>query len=91
PTSAGAVYVLEDGVALVRSEARAAEPGPLAATVRLPLAAGKAGDLDDGSIIVNEEWQRHTVGQRVRVWLGDGAERTLRIAAVMTTGTGGNG
>ncbi|MBY8867020.1 ABC transporter permease [Streptomyces sennicomposti] len=91
PTSAGAVYVLEDGVALVRSEARAAEPGPLAATARLPLAAGKAGDLDDGSIIVNEEWQRHTVGQRVRVWLGDGAERTLRIAAVMTTGTGGNG
>ncbi|GAA2390466.1 ABC transporter permease [Streptomyces glaucosporus] len=91
PTSSSAVHVLEEGVALVRSEARAAEPGPLAATTRLPLVAGRVGDLDDESIIVNEEWERHTVGQRVRVWLGDGTERTLRIAAVMTTGTGGNG
>ncbi|BFO13653.1 hypothetical protein SHKM778_00410 [Streptomyces sp. KM77-8] len=31
------------------------------------------------------------MGQRVRVWLGDGTERTLRIAAVMATGTGDNG
>ncbi|WP_255951839.1 ABC transporter permease [Streptomyces odontomachi] len=90
-TSSSAVYVLEDGTALTGSEARAAEPGPLAATTRLPLAAGDVRDLDDGSIIVNEEWQRHTVGQRVRVWLGDGTRRTLRIAAVMATGTGDNG
>ncbi|GAA3310779.1 hypothetical protein GCM10020295_78740 [Streptomyces cinereospinus] len=85
------MYVLEDGVALVRSGARAAEPGPLAATARLPLAAGKVSDLDDGSIIVNEEWEKHTVGERVEVWLGDGTRRSLRIAAVMTTGTGDNG
>ncbi|MGW5653245.1 FtsX-like permease family protein [Streptomyces humi] len=91
PTSSSAVYVLEDGVALDRAEARAADPGPLAATTRLPVAAGRLGDLDDGSIVVNEEWRRHTVGQRVRVWLGDGTPRTLRIAAVMTTGTGDNG
>ncbi|MFF4752417.1 FtsX-like permease family protein [Streptomyces sp. NPDC002514] len=90
-TYSSAVYVLEDGVAVVESAARAAEPGPLTATARLPLAAGKVSDLDDGSIIVNEEWQRHSVGQHVRVWLGDGTKRTLRIAAVMTTGTGGNG
>ncbi|GGX88605.1 hypothetical protein GCM10010358_48200 [Streptomyces minutiscleroticus] len=90
-TAPSAVYVLEDGVALVGSEARAAEPDALAATARLPLAAGRTADLDDGSIIVNEEWRHHTVGQRVRVWLGDGTRRTLRIAAVMTTGTGGNG
>ncbi|MFF8592364.1 ABC transporter permease [Streptomyces sp. NPDC015220] len=90
-TAAGTVYVLADGVALLRSEARAAEPGPLAATVRPPLAAGRLSDLDDGSIVVNEEWPRHTVGQRVPVWLGDGTRKTLRIAAVMTTGTGDNG
>ncbi|MGW7254643.1 FtsX-like permease family protein [Streptomyces sp. NPDC054834] len=90
-TSSSAVYVLEDGVALIRSEARAADPARLAATVRLPLAAGRVADLDDGSIIVNQEWRRHTVGQRVRVRLGDGTPRTLRIAAVMTTGTGDNG
>ncbi|MFH8494018.1 FtsX-like permease family protein [Streptomyces coeruleorubidus] len=91
PTSSTAVHVLEDDVALVRSEARAATPGPLAATTRLPLAAGEVSGLDDYSIIVNEEWQRHRVGDRVRVWLGDGTPRTLRIAAVMTTGTGDNG
>ena len=90
-TSSSAVHVLEEGVALVRSEARAVAPGALTATTRLPLTAGRASDLDDGSIIVNEEWERHTVGQSVRVWLGDGTEKRLRIAAVMTTGTGGNG
>ncbi|MFC3575288.1 FtsX-like permease family protein [Streptomyces yaanensis] len=89
--SSSAVHVLEDGVSLVRSQARAADPGPLAATTRLPIAAGRVSDLDDDSIIVNREWQRHTVGQRVQVWLGDGTRKTLRIVAVMTTGTGGNG
>ncbi|MCX3287301.1 ABC transporter permease [Streptomyces sp. NEAU-H22] len=91
PSSSTAVHVLEDGVALIRSEARAAAPGDLAATTHLPLTAGRLSDLDDGSIVVNEEWQRHRVGDRVRVWLGDGTPRTLRIAAVMPTGTGGNG
>lgn len=92
PTSSSAVYVLEDGVALIRSDARAvAAPAPLTATTRLPLAAGEVSDLDDHSIIVNEEWEEHTVGRRVRVWLGDGTLKTLRIAAVLHTGTGDNG
>ncbi|MFD6431504.1 FtsX-like permease family protein [Streptomyces venezuelae] len=90
-SSSSAVYVLEDGVALIRSDARAVEPGPFAATARLPLTAGKARDLDDDSIIVNEEWAEHTVGERVDVWLGDGTRKSLKIAAVMTTGTGNNG
>ncbi|KAB1988159.1 ABC transporter permease [Streptomyces triticiradicis] len=90
-SSSSAVYVLEDGVALIRSDARAVEPEPLAATARLPLAAGRVSDLDDDSIIVNEEWEKHTVGERVDVWLGDGTRKSLRIAAVMTIGTGDNG
>ncbi|QXE36374.1 ABC transporter permease [Streptomyces sp. GMY02] len=90
-TSSSAVYTLEDGIALIRSDARAAATGPLTATTRLPLTAGSAADLDDGSIIVNEEWERHSVGQRVDVWLGDGTRKSLRIAAVMPTGTGNNG
>ncbi|MFF1502269.1 FtsX-like permease family protein [Streptomyces sp. NPDC058316] len=90
-TSASAVYVLEDGVALIKSEARAADPAMLARTTRLPIAAGRVADLGDDSIIVNEEWARHTVGQRVDVWLGDGTKKSLRIAAVMRTGTGNNG
>ncbi|MFJ9245551.1 ABC transporter permease [Streptomyces sp. NPDC101776] len=90
-SSSSAVYVLEDGVALIRSDARAVEPEPFAATARLPLAAGRLSDLDDDSIIVNEEWQRHTVGERVDVWLGDGTRKSLKIAAVMTIGAGDNG
>ncbi|WP_037858958.1 ABC transporter permease [Streptomyces sp. NRRL S-340] len=90
-SASSAVYVLEDGVALIRSDARAVEPEGLAATVRLPLAAGKVSDLDDDSIIVNGEWETHTVGERVDVWLGDGTRKSLKIAAVMTVGTGDNG
>ncbi|WP_250288540.1 ABC transporter permease [Streptomyces atroolivaceus] len=85
------VTVLEEGTALITSEARAADPAGLAATARLPLVAGRIGDLDDDSIIVNEEWETRTVGQRVSVWLGDGRKVSLRIAAVMRTGTGSNG
>ncbi|MEV8532511.1 FtsX-like permease family protein [Streptomyces sp. NPDC051211] len=90
-TARTAVYTLEDGVALIRSDARAADPAGLARTAALPVVAGRAADLDDDSIIVNEEWARKTVGTRVEVWLGDGTRRSLRIAAVMSTGTGNNG
>nr|WP_206440235.1 FtsX-like permease family protein [Streptomyces scabichelini] len=90
-TSSSAVYVLEEGVALIKSEARAADPDALADTTRLPVTAGRVSDLDDGSIVVNEEWEKHTVGQRVDVWLGDGTKKSLRIAAVLAIGTGDNG
>lgn len=90
-TAGTEVYVVEDGVAPIGSEARAADPAALAATVRLPVTAGRLSALDDDSIVVNEEWARHTVGQRVTVWRGDGTRRSLRIAAVLATGTGDNG
>lgn len=90
-TAATAVHVLEEGVALIRSEARAADPAALARTAELPLTAGKVTDLDDRSVIVTEEWERHTVGTTVDVRLGDGTPKTLRIAAVMSVGTGDNG
>ncbi|MFI8007690.1 FtsX-like permease family protein [Streptomyces sp. NPDC086010] len=85
------VTVLEEGTALISSEARAAEPAALAATARLPLVSGRLADLDDDSIVVNEEWETRTVGRRVGVWLGDGRKVSLRIAAVMRVGTGSNG
>ncbi|GIE77245.1 hypothetical protein Aph02nite_31950 [Actinoplanes philippinensis] len=85
------VYTLEDGVALVRSQARAVDPETLTAVRRLPVKAGDPGDLTDDGIIVNEEWAARTLGDRVQVWLGDGTPRALRIVAVLATGTGGNG
>lgn len=85
------VTVLEEGTALIRSDARAVDPADLAATAHLPVVSGRVGDLDDASIVVNEEWATRTVGDRVSVWLGDGRKVSLRIAAVLRVGTGSNG
>ncbi|MFD7429443.1 FtsX-like permease family protein [Streptomyces sp. NPDC059818] len=85
------VTVLEEGTALVRSEARAVDPADAAAVSALPVVAGRFADLDDGGIVVNEEWLTTTVGERVGVWLGDGRKVTLRVVAVLSTGTGNNG
>lgn len=86
-----AVTVLEEGTALVTSEARAVDPARLTAVSAPPVVAGRLADLDDDGIVVNEEWLTTTVGERVTVWLGDGREVSLRIAAVLATGTGSNG
>ncbi|MET7484091.1 FtsX-like permease family protein [Streptomyces sp. NPDC005538] len=87
-----AVFVREDGTALVRSDARAVrDVRAFAEVTRLPVIAGDVRELDDRSIVVNEEWQRHTVGTWVRVWLGDGRAARLRIVAVLARGTGDNG
>jgi putative ABC transport system permease protein len=86
-----AVYVLEEGTALISSAAQAVDPATLPSLRHLPVLAGSLTDLDDTSIVVNDEWEQHTVGRSVDVWLGDGTPRTLRIAAVLATGTGSNG
>jgi putative ABC transport system permease protein len=87
-----AVFVREEDTALIRSQARAVDDAKtLAAVERLPVVAGDLRDLDDRSIVVNEEWEQHTVGATVRVWLGDGRPVSLRIAAVLAVGTGDNG
>ncbi|MDG5801141.1 ABC transporter permease [Streptomyces ossamyceticus] len=87
-----AVYVKEERSALVRSDARAVtDVAAFAAVSRLPVIAGDVRDLDDRSIVVNEEWERPEVGRSVRVWLGDGRAVRLRIVAVLARGTGDNG
>ncbi|MEU5642926.1 ABC transporter permease [Streptomyces milbemycinicus] len=91
-TSATTAVFSRDGEsALVKSAARAVDPARLAAVGRLPVVSGSVRDLDDRGIVVNEEWERPTVGRRVAVWLGDGRKTTLRIVAVLRTGTGDNG
>lgn len=85
------VTVLEEGTALVTSEARAVDPADAAAVSELPVVAGSLAGLDDGSLVVNEEWMTTRVGARVGVWLADGRRVTLRVAAVLSTGTGNNG
>jgi len=82
---------MEDGVALIRSDAQAVDPGSLAAARNLPVIAGNLGNLDDTGIVVNDEWADRTVGDRVDVWLGDGTRTALRVVAVIAAGTGDNG
>ncbi|MBO0516541.1 FtsX-like permease family protein, partial [Streptomyces beijiangensis] len=78
PSASTGVFALEDGVALVKSEARA-------------VPVGTFPGLDDRSIVVNEEWAQHTPGETVQVWLGDGRRASLRIVGVQPIGTGDNG
>ncbi|MCX5398719.1 ABC transporter permease [Streptomyces sp. NBC_00102] len=85
------VTVIEEGVALVSWEAAAVDPEAFAKVSALPVAAGSLADLDDDSIVVTEEWLTKKVGERVSVRLGDGRKASLRIAAVLRTGTGDRG
>ncbi|MFF8291292.1 FtsX-like permease family protein [Streptomyces sp. NPDC016309] len=97
PSASTGVFVRDGGTAVVRYEARAVtDPAAFAALARLPVVAGDLGDLDDGSVVINEEIAHgesgtRAVGDRMDLWLGDGRPVTLRVAAVLATGTGGNG
>ncbi|WP_185923674.1 FtsX-like permease family protein [Streptomyces sp. WAC05374] len=96
-TASTGVYVRDGETAVVRYEARAVtDPAAFAGLARLPVLAGDIRDLNDGSIVISQEIAhsesgRRAVGDRLDVWLGDGRPVTLRIAAVLATGTGDNG
>ncbi|WP_167536376.1 FtsX-like permease family protein [Streptomyces ficellus] len=97
PTATTGLFVRDGETAVVRYEARAVtDPAAFATLARLPVVAGDPADLDDTSIVINEEIAdsesgHRTVGDRIDVWLGDGRPVSLRVAAVLATGTGGNG
>ncbi|MEV3990100.1 ABC transporter permease [Streptomyces sp. NPDC049837] len=97
PTASTGVFVRDGETAVVRYEARAVtDPAAFADLARLPVVAGEVKDLDDGSIVIsqeiaNSESGERTVGDRIQVWLGDGRQASLRVAAVLATGTGDNG
>jgi putative ABC transport system permease protein len=84
PTS---LYEVEDGVALLERQAQAVDP---AALVGLPVLAGSPADLRDDTVVVDTGWNRR-VGDRVRLWGGDGTPLTLRVVAVVREGVAGNG
>ncbi|MEU9701138.1 FtsX-like permease family protein [Streptomyces sp. NPDC047981] len=92
-TGATSVFVRDGEEALVKYGARAvSDPAAFAELSRLPVVAGDVADLDDRSIVVNEEFERRTVGDVVEVWRADGSGPVrLRVAAVLALGTGDNG
>ncbi|MGW6393958.1 FtsX-like permease family protein [Streptomyces sp. NPDC055103] len=93
PTASTSLFVRDGGEAVVKYGARAvADPAAFAELARLPLVAGDLRDLDDRSIVVNEEFERHRVGESVEIWRADGSGPVrLRIVAVLALGTGDNG
>ncbi|MCD2466086.1 FtsX-like permease family protein [Streptomyces sp. MBT42] len=93
PTGPTSVFVRDGDAAVVKYGARAVtDPAAFAELTRLPVVAGDPRDLDDRSIVVNEEFERRRVGETVEVWRADGTGPVrLRIAAVLALGTGDNG
>ncbi|MFF8381761.1 FtsX-like permease family protein [Streptomyces sp. NPDC015661] len=92
-TGATSVFVRDGAEAVVKYGARAvADPAAFAELARLPVTAGDLRDLDDRSIVVSEEFERHRVGETVEVWRADGSGPVrLRVVAVLALGTGDNG
>ncbi|WP_435190820.1 FtsX-like permease family protein [Streptomyces sp. bgisy126] len=92
-TGATSVFVRDGAEAVVKYGARAvADPAAFADLARLPVVAGDVRDLDDRSIVVNEDFERRRAGETVEVWRADGSGPVrLRIAAVLALGTGDNG
>ncbi|MEU3691140.1 ABC transporter permease [Streptomyces narbonensis] len=93
PTASTSLFVRDGAEAVVKYGARAvADPAAFAELARLPVVAGDLRDLDDRSIVVNEEFERHRVGETVETWRADGSGPVrLRVVAVLALGTGDNG
>ncbi|MCX5410120.1 ABC transporter permease (plasmid) [Streptomyces sp. NBC_00335] len=90
-SAATTVEFLYEGLVRTPEPARVVDPAAFAELSRLPLVEGSVKDLDDTSIVVNDEWPVTAVGQPVEVWRADGTKVSLTVAAVMRRGTGGNG
>ncbi|MFE2286471.1 FtsX-like permease family protein [Streptomyces sp. NPDC059443] len=90
-SAATTVEYLYEGLVRTPEPARVVDPAAFAELSRLPLLDGSVKNLNDTSIVVNDEWPVTAVGQPVEVWRADGSKVTLTVAAVMRRGTGGNG
>jgi len=78
-----------DGAEVV--PARAVDPDDAAATIDLGVREGSLADLRPDSFAVSTlraATQGWHVGERVRLWLGDGTPATLRVAAIYQRGLG---
>ncbi|MCK9877829.1 ABC transporter permease [Frankia sp. Ag45/Mut15] len=74
---------------LVQYEAQAVQPAALRTLFDLQVVAGSVTGLNDGTILIDQEWGRK-VGDRVTVVFGDGTRAQLTVAAVLRTGFGNN-
>lgn len=84
------LLVFPAGAPMLPYTALSVDPKAIGSLLTLPVVEGDAAELDDGSIVVDETWNRR-VGERVTVWLADGTETKLKVAAVMKASSGAGG
>ncbi|GII28579.1 ABC transporter permease [Planotetraspora mira] len=82
PTS---VYTLEGATALIQRPTEAVDPTTLAAMLDLPVIEGSLTDLNDGTIVVSETWERK-LGETVKLWRADGSEASLKVVGLLGAG-----
>ncbi|MER7756216.1 ABC transporter permease [Kitasatospora sp. NPDC097643] len=80
------LYAVEDGAIVLGRTVMTADPAALRAVARLPLTSGSLDDLGPGAVVLSAEWPGSPkAGQSVPVWLADGTETRLRVAAVFAS------
>jgi putative ABC transport system permease protein len=89
PVTSEEVYGPMPDSDLVEYAAQVVEPAGLARDFDLTVESGSLAGLNDGTIVVDQEWGVH-VGQPVDVYLSDGTRARLSVAAVVRTGIGGD-
>jgi putative ABC transport system permease protein len=72
----------------VQYTAQVVDPAGLSRDFSLQVVSGRLSALNDHSIVVDQEWGLRA-GDRVNVYLSDGARARLTVAAVVRTGIGG--
>ncbi|MEV0260341.1 ABC transporter permease [Streptomyces sp. NPDC050617] len=89
PVTSVNVFGPQPGANLVQYTAQIVDPGDIGSVFHLPVVSGDLNALRDDSIVVDEEWGKKA-GDKVRLFLPDGAPATLTVAAVVKSGVGGH-
>ncbi|MFJ6619868.1 FtsX-like permease family protein [Kitasatospora sp. NPDC091335] len=87
-TAPTTVEYLYEGVVRVPEPGRVVDPAVFAELSSLPLIAGSVKDLDDRSIVVNDEWPVTEVGRQVDVWRAALVYSLIALAGTAVAATG---
>ncbi|GAA3203922.1 FtsX-like permease family protein [Nonomuraea helvata] len=81
------LYTLEgEGTQIVERPAEAVDPATLTTALSVPVSAGSLAELRDDTIAVSPTWELG-LGQRVKMWRADGSQVSLKVVALLGTGS----
>lgn len=87
------IYIGADGQVLDTLNGQAVPPAALGTALTPRVLQGSLRNLDRNFIVVDERTAQEdglSLGEQLTVWLPDGSHTTLRIAAIIQTGLGGD-